>query len=252
MYPVLLSIGKFKLYSFGSFIALGTLAAGYFLYWAAKVRKLPTAPLFDLVLYTLLGGLIGARIGYYLLYQEQFQNLWQIIYFWQGGLAALPGLLTGFAVFLFTLRRENMPVWPMIDIGAIAFLIGWAIGKFGCQLSGCTLGRDGSFLTLGGTYPIDLFGAIWGVIVAGTCFYIWTQKKLRDGVVFFLAIEALFLGEFLIKTLKADFGEGNTRLEAAAFLLLIIFLYAIFLRLHGPVTTKQELLGKFKQLLRRN
>jgi len=251
MYPVLLSLGKFKLYTFGSFIALGTLLAGYFLYWAARARRLPTAPLFDLVLYTLLGGLIGARIGYYLLYQEQFQNFWQIVYFWQGGLAALPGIIAGFFVFLYTLKRENLPVWPLVDIGALGFLGGWAIGKFGCQLSSCTPGRSASFLAINGTYPVDLFSAIWAVLVAVACYYVWTQKKLQDGVVFFLAVEALFLGEFLLKTLKADFGEGVTRLEAATYLLVIVAAYAIFLRLHGPMLRERQLLERVQRLFRR-
>ena len=249
MYPVLFSIGKFKLYSFGSFIALGTLAAGYFMYWAARTRKLPTAPLFDLVLYTLLGGLIGARVGYYILYQEQFQSFWQVIYFWQGGLAALPGILAGFAVFIFTLRRENLPVWPLVDIGGISFLIAWSVGKFGCQLSTCTIGRSSNLLAINGMYAVDLLGAIWALLVAGVCYYLWTQKKLRDGVVFFLVVEALFLGEFLLKTLKADFGEGVTRLDATATLTVIILTYATFLRLHGPIFREGKLLERIKKLI---
>lgn len=251
MYPVIFSIGKFQLYTFGSLIALGTLLAGYFLFWAARNRRLPTAPLFDLVLYTLLGGLLGARLGYYLLYQEQFQSFWQIIYFWQGGLAALPGLFTGFLVFLYTLRRENLPLWPILDIGVIGFLIGWVIGKTGCQLSSCTVGRASNFLALNGTYAVDLLSAVWAAVTATVCFFIWTQKKLRDGVVFFLALEAFFLGEFLLKTLKADFGEGISRLEAATLLLVIIFAYAIFLRLHGPMMREGILLERVKRIFRR-
>jgi phosphatidylglycerol:prolipoprotein diacylglycerol transferase len=251
MHPVLFSIGKFKLYSFGSFIGIGTIIAGYFLFWAARSRKLPTAPLFDLVLYTLLGGLIGARIGYYILYQEQFQSFWQIIYFWEGGLAAIPGLLTGFLVFRFTLSRENLPVWPLADIGAIGLLIGWSVGKLGCELSGCTVGRSTNFLAINGSHPVDLYSAVFALVLAGVCFYLWTRKKLRDGVVFFLATEALFLGEFLLKTLKADFGEGTSRLEAVTYLLIIIITYAIFLRLHGPVWREGELAERFKRLVRR-
>lgn len=219
------------------------------MYWAARSRRLPTAPLFDLVLYTLLGGLIGARIGYYFLYQEQFQTFWQVIYFWQGGLAAIPGILAGFAVFMYTLRRENLPLWPLVDIGGLGFLIGWAIGKFGCQLSGCTIGRTSTFLAINNSYAVDLLSGIWALLVAGACFYLWTQKKLRDGVVFFLTVEALFLGEFLLKTLKADFGEGATRLEAFVTLTIIVATYVTFLRLHGPMFHEGKLLDQIKKLI---
>lgn len=252
MYPVILSIGKFQLYTFGSFIALGAIVAGCFMFWAARVRKLPTAPLFDLVLYTLLGGLIGARLGYYILYQEQFQNVWQIIYLWQGGLAALPGIVTGFLVFSYTLRRENLPIWPLIDIGALGFLAGWILGKLGCQLSSCTIGRSSNFLAINGGYAVDLLSAVWAFGTVAVCFYLWSQKKLRDGVTFFLAIEAFFLGELLLKTLKTDFGEGVSRLEAATLLIVIILIYAVFLRLHGPMLNEGQLVSHVKRLFRRD
>lgn len=234
MYPILLSIGKFKLYSFGSFIALGAIAAGLFLYRNARIRRLPTAPLFDLVLYTLLAGLVGARIGYYFLYQEQFQSFWQIFYFWQGGLIALTGLLAGYCVYVFTIKKEQLPTWPMLDIGLLALLVGWGIGKIGCHLSACTIGRTGQFLTINGTYPVDLYSSIWALLLAVVLSVMWLQQKLREGIIFFLALEGFFLGEFLIKMLKADFGEGTARLEAVIYLILIVITYAFFWRLHGP------------------
>jgi prolipoprotein diacylglyceryltransferase len=241
MYPVLFSIGRFKLYTFGSFIALGTIVAGFFLYWLARRLKLPGHSLFDLVLYSLLGGLIGARLGYYLLYPEQFQSFWQLFYFWQGGLVALTGLITGFAVFLYYLRRDQLPHWPMMDISLLALLLGWAIGKFGCHLSACTVGRTTEFLALNGTYPVDLLSTVWAVLLLGGLFALWSQQKLRAGVIFFMGIEGLFLGEFLIRTTKADFSGSLAQLEAAAYLGLMVLVYALFWRLHGPKVSRSEL-----------
>jgi len=251
MYPILFSVGQFKLYSFGSFIALGALVAGLVLYRLTRSRKLPTQHLFDVVLYSLLGGLIGARVGYYILYAEQFQSFWQIFYFWQGGLVALTGIITGFLVFLYHIRQEKAPAWIMLDVGLIAFLIGWAIGKFGCHLSACTVGRAGTFLTINGTYPVDLLSLIWAVLLVAVLWRLWHQQKLQDGAILFLAIEGLFLGEFLLKTLKADFGEGLSRLEAAAYLLLIIGTYFAFWRLHGPKINRQQLGSMMQKLVSR-
>lgn len=235
MLPVLFEIGKFKFYSFGSFIALGTFIAGVFLVKAAKSRKLQTHHLFDTILFTLLFALLGARITYYFVYADQFSSLGQIIYFWQGGLVALGGLLTGFFTYFYFINREKDPIWQMLDIGALGLLVAWAIGKFGCFLSACTIGRDASgLLAINGAYPVDLFSTIWAILLFAIILLAWTRRKLSDGVVFFLAIEGLFLGQLMLNTLGTDSGEGLMKVDSIITLTLIILLYLVFWKLHGP------------------
>jgi phosphatidylglycerol:prolipoprotein diacylglycerol transferase len=242
MYPVLFAIGKFKLYSFGTFIAIGALVAGLFLFYSARNRKLNTHHLFDATLYTVFFSLIGARFLFYFLYQNQFQSFWQIFYFWQGGLVALGGLIVGFLTYLYFIRREKDPMWKMLDIGALALLLGWAIGKFGCHLSGCTVGRDAvNVFSVSGSYPVDLYSAIWAIAAFVILWLAWRRNKLSDGVIFFLSLEGLFLGELLIKTLKSDYGDGLVRVEAIVHLVLIVAVYLLFWRLHGPRIEKNRL-----------
>src|SRR5690242_8665284 len=99
MYPVLLEIGRFKFYSFGSFIALGILAGSILLRTLAAKQKLKKISLFDAILAGVIWGLIGARLGYYILYSDQFPNFFQAIFVWQGNLLALTGLAVGFFAF---------------------------------------------------------------------------------------------------------------------------------------------------------
>lgn len=250
MHPILLSIGQFKLYSFGTFIALGAVAAGLFMAKAAKDRRLKTNHLFDTVLYTLLLGLLGARLAYYFIYQNQFQSIGQIIYFWQGGLVALGGLSVGFLTYLYRIRTKASSLWPMLDIGALGLLVGWVFGKFGCHLSGCSVGRGAvNIFSLNGSYPIDLFSAIWALALLVTLYFIWQRNRLSDGVIFFLGIEGLFLGEMLIKTLKADFGDGAVRIEAVINLAMITAVYLIFWKFHGPRFQKSRIGSFFHNLV---
>ncbi|HUD20975.1 MAG TPA: prolipoprotein diacylglyceryl transferase family protein [Candidatus Saccharimonadales bacterium] len=241
MTPILLQVGSVKLYSFGTFIALGALLGGLVMYRLAKIRRLKTHHFFDTVLYSLLAGLIGSRLVYYFLYQNQFQNAWQALLFWQGGLVALGGLSIGFLVFLYFIKKEKDPIWQVLDISAIALLLAWAVGKFGCHLSACSVGRTAdNFLTINGSYPVDLFSAVWALLGFVVFTFIWFKNRLSDGVIFFLALEGLFLGELLIKTLEVDFGEGMARAEAVVLLALIVMLYLIFWRLHGPKFEKNR------------
>ncbi len=252
MYPVLLTIGKFKLYSFGSFIALGAILGGYFLYRAAKYKKLPTGYLFDAALYSLLAGLLGARIGYYILYQDQFQTVWQALYFWQGGLVALTGLAVGFFTFLKLVKDQRVSVWKMLDIGVIALLIGWFFGKFGCHLSSCAIGKAGSgVLTVNGSYAVDLVSAIWALITGTTLYIQWKNNRWNDGIVFLTGIEALLIGELIINTLRADFGTSIAKAEAFVLSLLIVVVYAYFWRLHGPEFERNKFIGSISRTVKR-
>lgn len=235
MLPVLFEIGQFKFYSFGTFIALGTILGGLLVVRATKSRKLKTHHLFDTILYTLLFSLIGARLAYYFIYSNQFQTFWQVLYFWQGGLVALGGIVVGFLTYLYFINREKDSTWQALDIAALGLLTAWSVGKFGCFLSSCSIGRPTeSFLAVNGAFPIDIFSSIWALLIGAVLFRIWLGKKLSDGVVFFLALEGLFLGELLIKTLRADFGISSGRVEALIYLTLIVAVYIIFWRMHGP------------------
>jgi hypothetical protein len=54
-------------------------------------------------------------------------------------------------------------------------------------------------------------------------------------------MEAFFLGELLIKTLKIDFAEDIVRIEAVSHLVIIVAIYLIFWRLHGPKIEKNQI-----------
>ncbi|MEK7171227.1 MAG: prolipoprotein diacylglyceryl transferase family protein [Patescibacteria group bacterium] len=252
MQPVLFEVGPFKLYSFGTFIALGALVGGLTLFRLLKHRKLRTSHLFDVVLYTLIIALIGSRLTYYFTYQDQFKNFWQVFYFWQGGLLALGGILIGFIAFLRFVRKAKQPIWEVLDAAGLTFLVGWAIGKIGCHLSLCTIGRaTDSWVAVNGAFPIDLFSSIWAIVVFGILLYIYLKDRFSAGIIFFLAAESFLLGELLIKTLKADFGEGIVRAEAMIYLALVVITYLLFWRFHGPQIDKPTIRQFFGKLLKR-
>lgn len=252
MQPVLFEVGPLKLYSFGTFIALGAFVGGVVLFRLLKYRSLRTSHLFDTILYTLIVSLLAARLSYYFVYQEQFKNFWQVFYFWQGGLLALGGILVGFVAFLRFNKKARQPIWEVLDALSLSFLISWAIGKIGCYLSVCSLGRPSdSWLASNGMIPIDLISSIWAILVFVSLLYIYFKDRLSAGVVFFLSAEAFFLGELLIKTLKSDFGDGIARAEAMIYLALVAITYLLFWRLHGPKLEKPNLLQSLGAFLNR-
>jgi len=210
MYPILFSLGRINFYTHGIFIALGALLGGGIIYYLAKKEKLPTTFLIDILIYSLLAGLIGERLAYVVTYYYHFGN-WQEMFLPQfGGLVSFGGILFGFLVagMLLWRRRKNILKW--FDIGIIGLLVGWTIGKIGCLLSGDTPGISYvGKIAIGGQLPVALFEAIWCVLVAGLLFSLIIKRKnilarLPDGFLFLSGLFGYFLGSFILDFWRQD------------------------------------------------
>ena len=90
----------------------------------------------NLVCATALGGLLGGRVGYFLLYAPA--DFWgkplQILRFWEGGLSAHAGFLGGVVGLYVYAKKQNLPLLPALDL--VAAIAPWGI----------FLGRVGNFL----------------------------------------------------------------------------------------------------------
>jgi prolipoprotein diacylglyceryltransferase len=109
-------------------------------------RKAYSERVRDLVLWTVLAGVVGARIFYMIQFPEQFDRpLIQFFQFWNGGIvfygSALGGLLAALICHRLFLRQFNVSAWRLADIIAPSIAIGLALGRIGCFLNGCCWGH---------------------------------------------------------------------------------------------------------------
>ncbi len=91
----------------------------------------------NLVLISAISGLIGAKVFSYLESPTDFD------YFWEDPAAALfsgltiyGGLLFGFIGIAWYARKNKMNVLVLFDAASPALILGYAIGRIGCQISG--------------------------------------------------------------------------------------------------------------------
>ncbi len=92
------------------------------------------------------GGIVGAKIYYAILYQD-----WRLL-FDRSGLVWYGGFVLGTLAILWVIRRRALPPWPTLDALTPALALGYALGRIGCFLVGDDYGR-----------PTDL---PWGVAFA--------------------------------------------------------------------------------------
>src|SRR6476646_8778284 len=90
----------------------------------------------DLTVVVMFAGIIGARIFHILEHTDQFMaDPWSMI-FTRSGLSIFGGLIVGTLAGLVCVRRWKLPLRPLLDAAAPAMMIGYAIGRIGCQVSG--------------------------------------------------------------------------------------------------------------------
>jgi phosphatidylglycerol:prolipoprotein diacylglycerol transferase len=148
MHPYLIQSDSFALRWENVLIILGILG-GLGLAWrlAKPKGEAYRDALLDLSIWLIPAGFLGARLWEVLWTWEEYAGRpFEILAVWDGGLSIQGGLLGGgLAAFIFA-RRRGLRVWELLDILAPAALVGQALGRVGCFLSGDAWGRPASSL----------------------------------------------------------------------------------------------------------
>ena len=103
---------------------------------ASFVVKPPHELVSNLTVVVMLAGIVGARLFHILENTEQFLAAPWAMIFSRSGLSVFGGLILGTFAGLVFVRRWNLPVRHMLDAVAPAMMLGYAIGRVGCQISG--------------------------------------------------------------------------------------------------------------------
>lgn len=149
MYPKLLQFQiplfnqQITLYSYGIFLLLAIILGIIILYWQLKKYNLKTKNIFDNILWTILGGLIGARL-FFVLFHIRFyiSHKSEIFKAWEGGLNFYGGLVGGFVVlFLWLYLKNRKELFRWLDCAMISLVFGHSLGMIGSFLLGSDYGR---------------------------------------------------------------------------------------------------------------
>jgi phosphatidylglycerol---prolipoprotein diacylglyceryl transferase len=142
MFPTLFRIGGLTIHTYGVLIAIGIFLSSGYVLKSYKKTKLSEGQLLDLVLYTVIAGIIGARITYVAAnWSYYFANPGEIFKLWEGGLVFYGGFVSGAAVFLIYANiKARGRVWTVADVFAPALALSHFFGRLGCFFAGCCYG----------------------------------------------------------------------------------------------------------------
>ena len=132
MYPELFHIGGFTMNSFGVMMALAFISAGFIAHWQFKQRGVRPDFIYGLLIAAVIGGLLGAKIHYLILHPSEWPgNLLS-----GGGLVWFGGLFGAIIAVVIVTKLSKERLAAVMDAGAIAVSVGYAVGRMGCFLRG--------------------------------------------------------------------------------------------------------------------
>jgi phosphatidylglycerol:prolipoprotein diacylglycerol transferase len=261
MYPELFRIGNFPITTYGIWLALGMLLALLVASRLAARDGLPRERIYDLGLWTLVGGLLGSKI--LMMFTEPDVQIFTLDFLRSGGVY-YGGFLGGFLALFILIRAYKLPFWKVGDAFAPGVALGQAFGRQGCFAAGCCWGKhtdlpwgvhftpsgheytgvpiygpDGSDLYL---HPTQLYESFFMLLVFGFLVYLHRKKKFNGQVlVAYAIIYSIF--RFLIEFIRDDprgdlFGlTSATGLSTSQLISLVVAAGAIVfmvLRLRKP------------------
>lgn len=256
MFPILFKIGTFEVHTFGLILILAFGAA--FLVGRARAPRygLTAEQVADAFFWTLVAGVLGARLGFilqelphYIAHPEQLFSLkFQ-------GLTSYGGLVGGLIALLLLARKHKVRARTYLDLAGVPLLLGHAIGRIGCLLNGCCYGGqctlpwaihvDGQ---TGLFHPAQIYDSL--MTLGGMFLLIQIEKRgLRPGQSVCLAVIFYSLSRFIyefwragtpdevkagLRTSTTIAGSPFTEAHVFAFLVIVVGAVGFVLLQRGP------------------
>jgi len=144
MFPELFEIPfiHLTLKSYGLMMVIGFLAAVSLIRHLSRNITPDPQLITNAALYSLIGGVVGARLFYVIHYFENFkEDPASVFAIWHGGLELLGGVILAITIIFFYLLYHKLPIRHYLDILAIALMLALVFGRIGCFLNGCCFGK---------------------------------------------------------------------------------------------------------------
>ncbi len=128
-------------YSYGFMMMLAFITGIFLALRRARAAGIPPQAIMDIGLYSIICGIIGARLAFIITDMDTPRTLIEYIAIWHGGLTFQGGLFMALGVCVWYLHSHKLPAGKIADIFAPSLAVGIAIGRIGCYLNGCCWGR---------------------------------------------------------------------------------------------------------------
>ncbi len=213
---VLFTLGPVTIRWYGIFFMLTFLIGAFLLDRIFRTEKKPPEDVSVLILFIMVGTIVGARLGHCLFYHplQYLKDPLSMLKVWKGGLASHGGAIgITAAILLYSRTRKGQSFWWLFDRLAIPIALGAVLVRVGNVFNSEIVGvpttvpwgvvfarlRDGV-----ARHPAQLYEAIayTFVFVVLVAVYIRYREKTPVGLLMGIFLFAAFTARFFIEFLK--------------------------------------------------
>jgi prolipoprotein diacylglyceryl transferase len=216
-------LGPLQVRAYGLMIAVGALTGTYIAQRRWARRGGDPADISSLALWSVLAGLVGARIYHVVTDWQRFEGRWwHVVAVWEGGLGIPGGLIAGVAFGAWLAHRRGLPVARLMDVAAPAIPVAQAIGRLGNWFNQELFGRPTSlpwgleidpahrppgYSSVTTYHPTFLYEALWNLALAGALVLYERHRRpdrAQPGRLFALYVGGYSLGRLWVEALRID------------------------------------------------
>jgi len=244
MHPEFFSIGDFTVHGYGFMIMLGAVAAYFYISTTAK-RDLGIEPekVQTLAILIIFAAFVGGKLFFY--FEEPgyyFHPMSNMFKNFRTGFVFYGSLIFAIPITIWYFKKQQWPVWPLMDRVAIAATILHMFGRMGCFMAGCCHGLPTdvpwavTFTDPASQaeplntplHPTQLYEVFMIGIILVILLQLRRHKKF-DGQVFLVYIMLYAIGRGVVEIFRGDIRRGfiiDNVLSHSQFISLIIIAVA--------------------------
>lgn len=138
----LLTIGGLTVHGYGLMIGIGFIAAYLMTEFRARKYRMNTDIVFTLFISSVVFGLFGAKVLYYLTILDRVIKDPGVILDEMEGFVVYGGIIGGVLAGYVVCRIKKEKFWQYFDLIAPAIALAQGFGRIGCLLAGCCYGKE--------------------------------------------------------------------------------------------------------------
>ncbi|MDD3174663.1 MAG: prolipoprotein diacylglyceryl transferase [Herbinix sp.] len=232
----LLTIGPVTIYGYGLMIAIGIISAYLVVEYRAKKKGLPYELIFNLTIWCVAGGILGAKLLYLITQIKNIiadpKSLLQI----SEGFVVFGGIIGGILAGYLFCRKHKMNFLTYFDLTMPSIALAQGFGRIGCLLAGCCYGVETNSplgiifhtskyapngVRLIPTQPIS--SALDFLNFAALIFI--SKRTKADGQVAGFYLVFLGLGRFILEYFRGDLERGSVAGISTSQFISIFFIF---------------------------
>ncbi len=236
MFPRLIDLGTYDLPflgetpiflpTYGALFAGAVVLAWWWFSRRARSLGVDDEVLFNLSFYTLLAGIVGAKLLFILVeWRTYLLHPGEILGTIRSAGVLAGGVIGGAIAFIYYSRRNGLPTWKLADAIAAPLVMAQGVGRLGCFAAGCCWGvpvdADHPFaVTFTDPHTqtgvpmhepllgVQLIQAGSDLLLAGLLTLFWRRRIEPPGTVFWLYVLLYSVARGLIELWRGDVARG--------------------------------------------